>query len=99
MQIHIHHPHLKSNDEAIQEAVEHAIGRFDSRLTRVEVFIKDINGDKGGEDKHCTIEARPRGMDPMAAEHEAGSILVAVTAAADKLKTQLTRHFDKLDHH
>ncbi len=99
MQINIHHPHLKSNDDAILEAVQHTLGRFENRLTRIEVFIKDINADKGGGDKHCTIEARPRGLDPMAAEHEADSILIAVSAAADKLKTQLTRHFEKLDHH
>ncbi len=95
MQILIHHPHLKSDDEAIQEAVQHTLGRFENRLTRIDVFIKDINGDKGGIDKHCSIEAHPRGLDPMAATHQTESIATAVSGAADKLRTQLSRHFEK----
>ena len=99
MQILINHPNLKPDEASIQESVEHVLGRFEDRLTRIEVFIKDINGDKGGVDMHCSIEARPKGLDPIVAEHEAESIPAAVNGAAEKLKTQLTRHFDKLGHH
>ncbi|MFT7170421.1 MAG: ribosome-associated translation inhibitor RaiA, partial [Paracoccaceae bacterium] len=55
--------------------------------------------DKGGEDKHCSIEAHPRGLDPMAATHQAESISAAVSGAAEKLRTQMTRQFDKLADH
>ncbi|MFT5731662.1 MAG: ribosome-associated translation inhibitor RaiA [Planctomycetota bacterium] len=99
MQILIHHPNLKSNEEAIHESVQQTLGRFDDRVTRIDVFIKDINGDKGGEDKHCSIEAHPRGLDPMAATHQAESISAAVSGAAEKLRTQMTRQFDKLADH
>lgn len=99
MQILIHHPNLKSDEAAIEEAVQNMLGRFESRLTRLDVFIKDLNADKGGVDKHCSIEARPKGLDPIAADHEAENITAAVHGAAEKLKTQLTRHFDKLGHH
>ncbi|MFT7076483.1 MAG: hypothetical protein ACJA0P_002500, partial [Planctomycetota bacterium] len=41
MQILIHHPNLKSNEEAIHESVQQTLGRFDDRVTRIDVFIKD----------------------------------------------------------
>lgn len=66
------------------------------RLTRVEVHLKDQNSkQKNGIDKHCLIEARPRGMDPVAVEHDASEFRDAVHQAVLKLERALQHRFDK----
>ncbi|MBK6410293.1 MAG: hypothetical protein IPF78_11480 [Flavobacteriales bacterium] len=45
--------------------VNKAMAHFDERLTRVEVHLRDVNGDKFGERDHeCMMEARLRGLNP-----------------------------------
>lgn len=85
-------------DAKIVEAVEKSIGRFRERLTRVEVHVGDLNAHKKGpDDKRCMIEARPAGMDPLVAEAHDEDLYKAITLAAEKIKTVLTRHFEKLE--
>jgi ribosomal subunit interface protein len=66
------------------------------RLTRVEVHLKDQNSrKKNGIDKHCLIEARPRGLDPVAAEHDAAEWKDAVHEAILKLERALAHKIEK----
>lgn len=92
--------HVEGRDELIrdvQATVEEALGRFGGQLTRVEVHLKDANSHKSGpNDKHCTMEARPAGMQPIAVTHAASSLDQAVDGAARKLKTTLDRTLGKL---
>jgi ribosome-associated translation inhibitor RaiA len=82
----------------IQATVEQALGRFGDRLTRVEVHLKDANSHKGGpDDKHCTVEARPDGMQPVAVTEAAATPEQAAAGAVKKLRTTLDRTFGKLD--
>lgn len=93
----MHTPHLKTDEDRVHEGVTHALERFAERLTRVDVFLKDENANKGGNDKRCILEARPRGLDPVAAEHLAAEALEAVQGAASKLKHLLEHRFGRLD--
>ena len=46
--------------ERIEASVREKLARFEERLTRIEIHVRDENGAKGGaDDKACTIEARP----------------------------------------
>ena len=48
--------------ERIEAQVRDRLARFEDRLTRIEIHVRDENGRKhGADDKACTIEARPRG--------------------------------------
>jgi ribosomal subunit interface protein len=70
------------------------------RLTRVEVHLKDVNSSKkNGVDKHCLLEAKPRGMDSIAAEHDASEFRDAVHQAALKLERALQHRIDKHRNH
>lgn len=70
------------------------------RLTRLEVHLKDQNSTrKNGIDKHCLIEARPRGMDPVTAEHDATEFRDAVHQAVLKLERVLQHRFGKRESH
>jgi ribosome-associated translation inhibitor RaiA len=82
-----HHIHgSESLTERVESIVRDSLGRFGGRITRIEVHLNDVNGDKLGErDKRCMMEARLAGLKPIAVSHQAPSLLEAIDAAADKL--------------
>lgn len=83
-------------ERQIYESLETIDRRFGDQLTRIEVHFQDINGPKGGENKHCSIEARPRGLDPVIAENTAEDAYDSVRGAARKLENVLGKRFGKL---
>jgi ribosome-associated translation inhibitor RaiA len=104
MQIQVNTDNFIHGDERVGEVVEDAVktdlGHFEDRLTRVEVHLKDQNADKHGPDHiRCTMEARPRGLGPIAAHHDAADIPAALKGAAKKLRARLGSEFEKLDPH
>lgn len=99
MQIQINAPNVMPEDFPTQAeaGVQQALATYAERLTRVEVHVQDVNGQKGGVDKRCLIEARPRGLDPVTAEHEGAQAHDALKGALDKLGRVLSRRFGKLE--
>jgi ribosome-associated translation inhibitor RaiA len=82
----------------VQGVVEGRLERFQARITRVEVHLNDLNGNKLGErDKRCMMEARVGGMKPIAVTHEAPTLTEAIHAAADKLERAIEHTLGKLD--
>lgn len=79
----------RGDNSMAARAEEVATGRLEriaDRLTRVEVHVGDVNGPRGGsDDKRCAIEARPAGMAPISATHQAATVEAAVAGAADKV--------------
>ena len=68
------------------DIVTHALHRHEPHLTRLEVHIDDENGPKGGaNDIRCTMEARPKGRQPVAVTHHAATPNAAVRGATAKL--------------
>jgi len=100
MQIQIHAPHITVPAEFlgfIERSVEDVLAHFAERLTRVEVHLRDMNGHKGGVDKRCTVEARPRGLDPIASEHESADVKEALQGALEKLHRALDHRLGRLE--
>jgi len=89
-------PSSEALTEQVNAEVEKQLRRHAERLTRVEVHLQDLNGPKGGVDKRCLMEARPRGLDPIAVDHEGGDFYLCVREAAGKLDRALRRRFEKL---
>ena len=84
--------------ERIETAVREKLARFADRLTRVEIHVRDENGPKrGGDDKACTIEARPRGGKPIGVTEHAGKVDDAARKAANTLAQRLTRVLGKAE--
>lgn len=84
-------------NERLEGKVRDKLKRFEERLTHVEVHISDVDGPKGGgDDKRATVEARPNGLDPVAAVADANSVDGAVTSAATKVARVLDHTFGKL---
>ncbi len=86
--------------ERIENHVREKLARFEDRLTRVEIHVRDENGPKhGADDKACTIEARPRGGKPIGVTGHADKVDDAARKAAGTLAQRLERHFGKSERH
>lgn len=80
----------------VEAQLRQRLGRFEERLTRLEVHVGDDNGSKGGgDDKRCTIEARPRGSAPVTVTAQAGDVDAAARQASAKMVSLLDSHFGK----
>ena len=94
MQIQVHtNDHIQGGESLIrwtQEEVATKLARFREHVTRVEVFLSDVDAGKAGvADKRCVIEARPAGRQPVAATAEAAKVADCVAGALDKLVRSL----------
>ena len=92
--------HIQSNvrlEQWVRSTVEATLERYDESITRVEVHLRDENGDKPGpHDKRCQMEARPKGHQPISVSHKAASLEQAVEGAAEKLTHALEHLYGKL---
>ena len=67
-----------------------ALERFSIHLTRIEVKLSDEDGDKNSEnDKRCVLEARLKGMQPLAVTGLGHSVDNALDVAIDKMRSSL----------
>ena len=101
MQIQVHTDNNITGREdvvrLVQSTVEGAVGRFGDRITRVEAHLSDTNSHKlKGDDKRCLLEARLAGLQPFAVSHQAATIEIAVTEAADKLQRAIESKIGRL---
>ncbi len=82
----------------IESTIERRLARFESKLTRVVVHVRDENAHKtnGQDDKRCMIEARPEGMDSINVSHHAPSLSEAVNHATRKLERLMDDTFKRL---
>lgn len=102
MQVLVNSDHHITGDESVtervQSIVEASVGRFADRITRVEVFLSDVNGGKhGGRDKRCVMEARAAGVAPVAVSHEAPTVLESIEGASAKLERAMGHTMGRLN--
>ncbi len=86
--------------ERIEAQVREKLARFEDRLTRLEIHVRDENGAKGGaDDKACMIEARIRGDKPIGVTEHAADVDTAARKAAGTLAQRLERVLGKENRH
>lgn len=100
MQIQVNSDHnIKGGDSLIQyveNLLDDSLNNFKDQVTRVEVFIADENSHKGGDDDlRCTIEARIRGLKPIAVTHHADNIHAAIDGATDRMVRSVRKTVEK----
>ncbi len=104
MQVQVHtDDHIQGGESLaqwVQDEVKTHLSRFTEYLTRVEVFLSDLDaGKSGANDKRCRLEGRVAGRQPVSVTADADKMAAAVTAALDKLTrvldTDLGRAKDK----
>ncbi len=100
MQIQLNTNHGIQGGEALGQYVEtlmtSTLEHHKDEVTRIEVHLADENGPKGGDsDLRCTVEARIRGLSPMAVTHHAADIHQAIDGAADKIQKLVNKEVEK----
>jgi ribosome-associated translation inhibitor RaiA len=92
--------HIHGREEIValvETSVEGAIGRFRERITRVEAHLSDTNSHKTkGDDIRCVLEARLAGHQPIAVTHQASTVELALSGAADKLERSVESTLGRL---
>ncbi|SMP77631.1 Sigma 54 modulation protein / S30EA ribosomal protein [Neorhodopirellula lusitana] len=103
MQIQTHTDNHINGDQTlrnyVEEAVEHALGRFEDRITRVEVFLAEEHSqDKfhGDDDKRCVMEVRMRGLKPVSVRHHDSSVKESFEGASMKMQQLIEKTLGKL---
>ena len=95
MKIQINTDDNINQSEALPEQTEATIrdilDRFTDKVTRVEVHLSDENSDQkfGTHDMRCLLEARLKGLQPVAVTDEAATVEQAVEGAARKMRRAL----------
>lgn len=80
----------------VEAEVSRALARFETKLTRVEVHLSDIDNKKTGQpDKRCLVEARPAGDRPRSASAITTQMETAVSEALGKMQRSLTTFFGR----
>ena len=80
----------------IQAEANRVLDRFETKLTRVEIHLSDIDNQKSGRaDKRCLVEVRPSGDKPMTASATTATTESAVDQALRKMQRSLTTFFGR----
>jgi hypothetical protein len=76
----------------LKERLRLALGRFGRHIDRVRVYLRDVNGPRGGLDKKCRIvvELPPRGRVIVTGADAA--ISAAITRTANRARLAVKRH-------
>lgn len=74
----------------VQDEVGSRLARFKENITRLEVFLTDLDSSKSGvNDKRCRLEARVVSRQPVTVTADADKMAGAFIAAIDKLARAL----------
>lgn len=91
--------HIKGHESFttdVSRTVEQAFGRFRDQITRVELHLSDMNGDKSGlDDKQCVLEVRLKGLQPIAVTDHHALLETAVSGAAAKMVRSIEKILER----
>ncbi len=79
----------------VERRIRFALGRFETRLDRVVVCLRDLNGPRGGLGDQCRIEARLHPKGRVHVEVTESGIEKAVSAATDLIARRVRRGLDR----
>lgn len=98
MQINIQARNFALSDEVtrfVERRLRFALGRLDEKILHVTVRLSDINGPRGGIDKHCHLHVALKQVPDVVIEDTEADVFVAVTRAADRAGRAVLRRLDK----
>lgn len=75
-----------------------ALSRFESRISKVDVYLADENGPKGGLDKACRIVVRLRKLGDVTASIADSDWFVAIDRATTRIAHNLRREVERKRH-
>jgi putative sigma-54 modulation protein len=79
----------------VERRLRYELRRLGSHLGRVRVWLTDINGPRGGPDKHCRISVHLSPLGIVTAEGTHPDLYVSISRAAKRLGRVLHRRLDR----
>lgn len=98
MKIQIRSRSIQLNDglkRYITRRIHFALGRFARRVKDVRVMLQDLNGPKGGTDKHCKVIVDIHPRIKVVIEESDAELLAAINRALDRAGRNTARRLDK----
>jgi putative sigma-54 modulation protein len=81
--------------EYVRDKLSAKLGKFGRRVMDVVVHFKDVNGDKGGIDKGCHMEAHLAGLEPVNVEERHEDLRAVIDIASERLEEAVHRHLQR----
>jgi ribosomal subunit interface protein len=79
----------------IDRQVERALQRFEGEVTGVEIYLSDVNGPRGGDDKKVVMQTRLRGLPPVSVSTRGEDLYAAISRSAKRLRRGVKRTVTK----
>ncbi len=76
----------------LQRQIDFALGRFEQRVRDIRVRLSDLNGPKGGIDKHCKITVTLRDGETVISEVKDTEFEPVIHRAVDRAARRMKRH-------
>ncbi len=94
---------IRASDFTVTDAIEshtrdrmrQALQTFDHSVIDADVFLRDVNASKGGDDKRVVIHVRLRGRQSVAVEATGGDLYATMTQAARRTRRAVKRTVHK----
>ncbi|MEM9453669.1 MAG: ribosome-associated translation inhibitor RaiA [Myxococcota bacterium] len=83
----------------VERRLDAALGRFASRIRRVDVKLADLNGPRGGVDKQCRVEVILDHGGSVRAEGTEEHVRDAIDLAVHRIGRRLGRRLDRTGSH
>jgi ribosome-associated translation inhibitor RaiA len=101
MQIQLNTDHHITASPSLQararEILQQELKHLANEILRVEIHLNDENSRKSApNDKRCLLEARVAGLPPIATEHRADTLTLALQGAAEQLARAVRNALHKL---
>ena len=80
----------------IRQRFEHGLDHFAHYILRGRIVLRDVNGPKGGADKHCLVQLRLRWAPDIVVEEEGVELFYVIDRAADRLAVAVGRAVGKV---
>jgi len=75
--------------------IRSALTRFEGHIQRVSMWLSDINGPKGGRDKHCRLQIVLAGNTDVVIEDTQTDLHVAISRAVERAGRSMARKLDR----
>lgn len=72
-----------------------ALNRYGPLLASVQVRVADVNGPRGGIDKHCVVEVRGPTLPSIIVRERDVDLYVAIDRAADRIDRATARRISR----
>ena len=101
MRLDIRSMHLTLDPGAlahIRRRFEQGLDHFAHYILRGRVLLSDVNGPKGGADKHCLVQLRLRRAPEIVIEEEGVELFSVIDSAARRLAVAVGRAVERVRH-